>query len=267
MICKKCGNEIKEEEIFCSKCGTKINDKSEPIRIKFTYFIIAIIAIIFIISIGILIYNNSNNEISAISSANQNTENIKEIENANKVLDVIDEEKQEFKINIHDLTNELKQIKMDEEIANREAFKSEFETTVQDAKDNFGNDVKSYAFCNSAGVKLNPYYVPPFIFGVNLDGNIFRIAVLHEYEADYGTNILSNSDYAYNWLHESLNNLGQNELTTTIEKARKKISDSINNKEKISSDFNINGVYLSAADAGTNKYGNSIGIYYIYGIK
>lgn len=93
MICKKCGSEMKEGDVFCEKCGAKNQVKSEPIRIKFTYLIIAIIAIIFIISIGILIYNNSNSEISAISSVNQNTENIKET--SNNVSNLNDEKKDE----------------------------------------------------------------------------------------------------------------------------------------------------------------------------
>lgn len=34
MNCKKCGNEIKEGEMFCSKCGAKIKQEKTRKAIK-----------------------------------------------------------------------------------------------------------------------------------------------------------------------------------------------------------------------------------------
>lgn len=260
MKCEKCGNEIKEGERFCGKCGTKVElniegeknniKEKKNIKIKPIYLIIGSIAIILIISMTIMISNNQSTVVEEASTSSKSTLN------ENKILDCIDVENKQFKINIDDLTNELKKIKLDEETANREAFKSEYE--VESVEN--GDGTKVYMFSNKLG-KYNKYYLPPFMFVTNsTNKNFFQIAILHEYEADYGTNTLKSSDYTYTWLYKALNNLGQNELSQTIEKVRANIKD-------FSSETNIRGIYFKASEAGQNRYGNNAGYYFSYFVK
>ena len=201
--------------------------------------------------------NNSNTS-SQVSANREETEN--------KVLDIIDKENKEFKINVNDLADELIKVKKEEEEYNRVAFKSEYELKVIETVDNYGNKIKGYYLSDKLG-ELYRYYVPSFMFHTNINDNIFQIAVLHRYSADYGTNELETSDDSYTWLYKALNNLGYNELSITIEKLRQEISDSINNKTDISSEFNINGVHIRVSEAGTNKYGNIQGLYFGYALK
>ena len=71
MICKKCGNEIKDGEKFCGKCGTKNdgqNTDKNAITITFSHLIlILIIVVIAFIFISFIIYNNNNKRKSNIA--------------------------------------------------------------------------------------------------------------------------------------------------------------------------------------------------------
>lgn len=83
MNCKNCGNELEENEKYCGKCGTKVEnnisnvetksnentDNKEPIKIKFTYFIIGIV-ILFLIPVCMVFINSSNGLISSNENAN-----------------------------------------------------------------------------------------------------------------------------------------------------------------------------------------------------
>lgn len=87
MNCKKCGNEIKEGENFCSKCGQKvtinpnkdledeISKKGKRLRIKLSYFIIGILLIIIIVG-TIFIFISNQNDVNK----NNNLDNV-EIDN------------------------------------------------------------------------------------------------------------------------------------------------------------------------------------------
>lgn len=59
MYCKKCGNEIKENETFCTNCGTSVDDNiaqhTEPVKIKLSTFIILIVIMLVLFS-GICIF-------------------------------------------------------------------------------------------------------------------------------------------------------------------------------------------------------------------
>lgn len=273
-FCSKCGNEIQEGEKFCGKCGNKIKSSSKKLN---TYQIIMLSIIAIIILTGILLAikkafdkdetSNLNDTTTTLNNSNTSSQvsaNTEETEN--KVLDIIDKENKEFKINVNDLADELIKVKKEEEEYNRVAFKSEYEIKVIETVDNYGNKIKGYYLSDKLGESYR-YYVPPFIFHTNINDNIFQIAVLHRYSADYGTNELETSDDSYTWLYKALNNLGYNELSITIEKLRQEISDSINNKTDISSEFNINGVHIRVSEAGTNKYGNIQGLYFGYALK
>lgn len=70
MICKKCGNEIKDGEIFCGKCGKKNNSNSTNRNIIITFnqlIFILIIVIIAFIFISFIIYNNNTKKKSNIA--------------------------------------------------------------------------------------------------------------------------------------------------------------------------------------------------------
>lgn len=61
MLCKKCGNEIKEEESFCSKCGKKVKLKADKPKVKNKKIICASLVVAIILVIGIVIFSNKNN--------------------------------------------------------------------------------------------------------------------------------------------------------------------------------------------------------------
>lgn len=96
MICKKCGNEIKDGEKFCGKCGIKANitqqgntisGNDEPIKIKFNHLLIFIICIV--IFVGIIIVANNKKEQQLESNTNVSSEKSNEQENK-KYYDFID---------------------------------------------------------------------------------------------------------------------------------------------------------------------------------
>ena len=151
-FCSKCGNEIQEGEKFCGKCGNKIKSSSQKLN---TYQIIMLSIIAIIILIGILLAikkafdkdetSNLNDTTTTLNNSNTSSQvsaNTEETEN--KVLDIIDKENKEFKINVNDLADELIKVKKEEEEYNRVAFKSEYEIKVIETVDNYGNKIKGY---------------------------------------------------------------------------------------------------------------------------
>lgn len=83
MYCKKCGNEIKEDEKFCGKCGKKVTNKEMK-----TMYIITIIVIIFITIFGIFLLQTKNNEqISSLNTIKEEKNEINEENNINSVTD------------------------------------------------------------------------------------------------------------------------------------------------------------------------------------
>ena len=112
MYCKNCGNEIKENENFCGKCGTKVNDnisnintdtdtnthkinKKEPIKIKFSYFIIGII-ILFLLPTFIVFIKNSNSDIQPVGEATRDYQST----NVSKPQDIIKDNNSDLPIYI-----------------------------------------------------------------------------------------------------------------------------------------------------------------------
>lgn len=76
MICKKCGDEVKEGENFCGKCGKKINNNST--NKKMIYILIPIISmIIVVVGIVLVVVNNkieNNDEDIGASNGVENKE-------------------------------------------------------------------------------------------------------------------------------------------------------------------------------------------------
>lgn len=97
MKCNKCGNELKENDKFCTKCGTsifdneRINNISNPIQnnIKLNKKIIVTILVILAIVTAIFIYNvNSKNTSKEISNNQDDFEDVEvEINNGYRTFD------------------------------------------------------------------------------------------------------------------------------------------------------------------------------------
>lgn len=87
MICKKCGMEIKDGNIFCTNCGTSINEKNINIEtkqqnkkeIKSNFkFILPIIIVIIMTIVGITIFLISKNKKTNNIDTSDNTEQIEQ---------------------------------------------------------------------------------------------------------------------------------------------------------------------------------------------
>lgn len=78
MYCKKCGNEIKENETFCVNCGTsadeKINQAKEPIKVPLSIVIILLIIIIMVFAGVFLFVLSIKNSHTSPNSAINNTD-------------------------------------------------------------------------------------------------------------------------------------------------------------------------------------------------
>ena len=86
MICKKCGNEVREDEKFCSKCGKRIKrDNKNTDKHKKWYIVISIIAVIIIIGVAVGIGINTKNNSNTIKDNQDSTI-------ANKEMVIIDDE-------------------------------------------------------------------------------------------------------------------------------------------------------------------------------
>lgn len=278
MYCANCGNKIEEDEKFCGKCGQPVNnniEKNNPIKphikIKFTNLMIPIgIATFVFIMIIFITVSKNNGLVKTNKNTNNELQNDSSIANTiNQKLNIIDTEKQVFKINIKELSNTLIKIKDDEETANREPWKSEYELISNTIIDASGDNAIAYGLVPKLG-KSNPYYKLPFQFVTDTDGNVYRIFVLHEYKTDYGSSSLSSSDNLYKWLYKALNNLGASELSYTMENLKKEM---IQNGSKYVPDENgkiyieQNGINITSIDAGKNQYGVSAGKYLGFCVK
>ena len=101
MICKKCGNEIKEGNTFCTNCGNNVNEnidnKKKTITINLHQFLTGIIVLVLIIALLALYIvnknktNNVQTDNSTISNTNSQVDNVdKKINNPIVTIDVAD---------------------------------------------------------------------------------------------------------------------------------------------------------------------------------
>lgn len=77
MVCKKCGSEIKEGDIFCTNCGTSIDDKvakqqNNKIIIKYI-LIIAIMLIVIFGTVALIKFNKERSDNKELSNNSVNT--------------------------------------------------------------------------------------------------------------------------------------------------------------------------------------------------
>ena len=57
MYCRKCRNEINENDVFCPKCGTKVELKEKTYKLKKVFSIIGLSIIVTIAVVGFIFYN------------------------------------------------------------------------------------------------------------------------------------------------------------------------------------------------------------------
>lgn len=274
MFCSKCGNEIKENERFCSKCGNQIESNIEQVTnnqgnnsnlsntTKKTIITVSCVVILLAIIAGVVmnVAFNSNGVIQTASSLENTSKEEKQ-----KILDVIDEDKGEFKINAQTLIQAIKEVNDEIEQEERAPFKSPITICDKSTQTNPATQkqVTSYVLGNSLS-SVNSSY--PFIIISNTDtNNIYRICVYHPYLNGYGTEANTTAIIRnYKILFRALEKINQDELGRAIYDMEKHIESAT---ASIPGEFNIRGVHISGADGAVNKYGNKTGVYYIYCTK
>ena len=90
MLCKKCGNEIKEEESFCSKCGKRIKPKEDK-KLKKLLYTLVITILIILGAVAIVLVTNRNTDTT------DNTITNTDISQDTNNNDTQNQEKQDFK--------------------------------------------------------------------------------------------------------------------------------------------------------------------------
>ena len=68
MYCRKCRNEINENDVFCPKCGTKVELKEKPYKFKKVFTIIVLSIIVIIAVVGFIFYNKKIIKIKTLTN-------------------------------------------------------------------------------------------------------------------------------------------------------------------------------------------------------
>ena len=75
MYCRKCRNEINENDVFCPKCGTKVELKEKPYKFKKVFTIIVLSIIVIIAVVGFIFFKKKkNNQDKNINQPTTNNE-------------------------------------------------------------------------------------------------------------------------------------------------------------------------------------------------
>ena len=209
-FCSKCGNEIQEGEKFCGKCGNEIKTDNKKIDI---YQIIILLIIVIIILTGIIlaIKKNFNKEETANLNDTETTLNNSNIasevqknssETENKVLDVLDIENDELKINATELMREII-------LVNNSRTEYEYTKTIADSTEKYF----VYAIGNSmlhGTIVAHPF----LIVEDRTTGNVVRIGIYYAYNGSTLNTSSINTNYSV--LCEALNNINQQDLASVI---------------------------------------------------
>lgn len=274
MFCNKCGNELKEDEKFCGKCGNEIKNNVEQVNnkkennskssslTKQTIITVSCVVILLAIMAGVVM-NVAFNSSGVIQTASSSENTSKEKQ---EILDVIDKDKLEFKINVETLINAIKEVNDEIEQEERAIFKTPI--IICDKKTEVSPKTQKQATVYVLGNNLssvNSSY--PFMIESDTEtNNVYRIAVCHPYLNGYGTEVNETAILKnYKILYRALEKIDQDELGKTIYDLQKYAASST---ESISSEFNIKGVHIGGFSNGAvNKYGNTTGVYFMYGTK
>lgn len=271
MQCKNCGNEVNDGENFCRECGTRANEvyRGNTIetkkKIKNPFIIGIIILIVFIFAMSMVkVLFNFHEDITLEEGAN-NTVEIPTKDDKNNVLDVIDQENQEFKINAEELAKAIIEAKDKKDIQERSILKLHLIYNVEkEIEQRTGKNVNVYT------LKYEGFdesiWLSPFMLIANADtNNVYRIFVCHPFLNGYGTELNSDAmDNNYEILGMALIKLNQQELYKTILEIGNEVSKS---PSGVSQDWNIKGVHVGASEGTINKYGNLSSIYYFYATR
>ena len=104
MICKKCGKEIREGNIFCTNCGYSINEEIKASKSNKTLVIsITAIIIILITIVGIIAIKNLNNDSNLVENEIENSNNGNNLSVNEQVNQQIEDE--EIDIKLYDVNN------------------------------------------------------------------------------------------------------------------------------------------------------------------
>ncbi len=258
MYCRKCGNKLKEGALFCTKCGNKVSVEKvyedEGEKKKINPYIVAITIGLIIITLCIILgLKGKNNGFK--------TTNVSSSTNTSAKLDVIDEDKKEFKINIDSLKNAIIEANDNIQNENRSVYKSSLKYDVSTEVDQNGNSVIVYTISYDSGV------VPFALVADAKTKNVYRICVLHPYLNAYGTELNTRAiDNYYNILRRALSSLHQDDLYQAIQQLQSDvINDTSTSQERCY--YNVRGVEIGAFDSVQNNYGNTQGVYFFYGVK
>ena len=92
MKCKRCGNEIKEGNVFCTNCGASINENTnqnrEPIRIKLSTFLILVGAILIIFIFSMVTLGKKNNTNQSMINVNIEPEEVTGVETESNIVEL-----------------------------------------------------------------------------------------------------------------------------------------------------------------------------------
>lgn len=212
---------------------------------------------------------NSSGVIKSAESTNQgykenilptNINSISKEKDTNKILDVIDTEKNEIKINAMELVNAMIDIK--NELDDKERNIPNPLVYVKENSNNNGEEVISY----KVGYKTlnSPVY---FIISSASTNNIYRIAVYYPYKNSYGTELNNSAiENYYNILGQALTRLNHKEVYDTILDVKDYVGNHFDDGT-ITPDWNIRGISFTQVDGEKNVYGTISGFYNIYGTK
>lgn len=250
MICKKCGNEIEENEKFCGQCGRRIHQKATKKGIVFLSIGICLV-IIYLILVYIWANFSNKNKIYNSSNVNLSQESTK----VETKLSIVDEENKELKIKAKDLINSI--INAEKERADEEREGKLFYYTSKLIESSTNYSIYAIGSSSLHGALVDY----PFLIIENREtGNIARICIYYAYKKAFGNEFNSSSvEQNYSLLYRALNNMGQQELVSAIKTIRDNCENGDSNHQI------VKGLDYGSSEGSKNSYGNLKGMYLMIG--
>ena len=268
-------DNLKTEILNKKNISNNTSKKKTIIRVKLIYLILFVMALIIIVVVILSLFlnnkeeekeliNNTSNIINTIDNINVNQNYETNEVTKTDVLDIIDTEKKEIRLNASSLIDTI--IDTYDEIEEQERPPIRLPLTYNSetlTNPDTGEKAEGYIIYHK-GLEAFPNAVK-FIIYANYDTkNIYRIAINHPYLNEFGTEMnIEEIREHYNLLFASLERLGYEELGEVINDMYNYWLENL----EVSSTFNIKGIYMGGGEAPKNKYGNSSGMYIFYGTK
>ncbi len=268
-------DNLKTEMLNKKNISDNTLKKKTIIRVKLIHLILFVMVLIIIVVVTLSLFlndkevekeliNNTSNIINTIDNINVNQNYETNEVTKNDVLDIIDTEKKEIKLNASSLIDTIIDTYDEIEEQERPPIRlplTYYSETLTDP--DTGEKTEGYIIYHK-GLEAFPNAVT-FIIYANYDTkNIYRIAINHPYLNEFGTEMnFEEIREHYNLLFASLERLGYEELGEAINDMYNYWLENL----EVSSTFNIKGIYMGGGEAQKNKYGNSSGMYIFYGTK